>query len=225
MQDEDDLRELRELEQRYAEATMEERERLRPDLERAISKASPGLLETADRRFFNGDYLRDMFDQCMKRVLARPDVAADRKTNAMEDAAYFTAFFNAAKQWPPKLAAHAFEMATLALFTGLRAGLNQQEAENFIKEAQAELVQMAIAAKRQKDDEGITARHAAIRTICAEKGWSLDERGIAEALATVIESDPRYKGKDGGLLFPVSRRTIADDLTSLATMSSSPDKR
>jgi hypothetical protein len=130
MEDEDDFREFRELERRYAEATVKEREHLRPHLERAVHKIVPGLFETADKRFFNGDYLKDMFDQCMQRVLARPDLTPDRKTNAMEDAATFREFFEAAKQWQvPKLAAHAFELATCALFTGLRAGLNQDEVD------------------------------------------------------------------------------------------------
>lgn len=131
MKDEDDLRELNELLQQYAEATMEERKHLLSDVERAISKVSPGLLETADTRFFKGNYLKDTFDQCMKRVLARPDLSPDRKTNAKEDADDFTSLFNAARQWQVrKLAAHAFEMATLALFTGLRAGLSPKEVEN-----------------------------------------------------------------------------------------------
>jgi hypothetical protein len=224
VKDEDDLCELRELQQQYAKATIEEREILRADLERAIIQALPGLLETADTRLFNGDYLKDMFDQCMQRVLARPDLAPDRKTNAMEDANDFTTFFDATKYWPPKLAAHAYEMTMLGLFTGLRVGLSPDEAEKFIKETLTKLTHGATDARRQKNESDIAARHAAIRTICAEKGWSLDERGIAEALATVIGSDPRYKDKEGRPLFPVSRRTIADDLTSLATTSSSPDK-
>ena len=82
-------------------------------------------MDTADTRFFNGDYLKDMFDQCTKRALARPDLSPDRKTNAREDADDFMAFFNAAKQWQvPKLAAHAFEMTMLGIFAGLRAGLS-----------------------------------------------------------------------------------------------------
>ena len=52
MKDEDDdLRELNELLQQYAEATMEERKHLRPDVERAISKVSPSLMDSADTRF------------------------------------------------------------------------------------------------------------------------------------------------------------------------------
>ena len=139
-EDDDDFREFRKLEQQYAEATTEERDRLLPDFVRAIEKVSPGLSETADTRFFSGDYLKDMFDQCMQRALARGDVTPDRKTNAKEDAANFIMFFEAAKQWPfPKLAAHAFEMATLALLTGLRAGLSPKEIARHESERQRTL--------------------------------------------------------------------------------------
>ena len=56
-EDDDDFREFRKLEQQYAETTTEERDRLLPDFVRAIEKVSPGLSETADTRFFSGDYL------------------------------------------------------------------------------------------------------------------------------------------------------------------------
>jgi hypothetical protein len=131
MKDEDDdLRELNELLQQYAEAAAEERKNLLRGVERAISKVLPSLMDTADTRFFNGDYLKDMFDQCTKRALARPDLSPDRKTNAREDWDDFMAFFNAAKQWQvPKLAAHAFEMTRLGIFAGLRAGLSPLEVD------------------------------------------------------------------------------------------------
>ena len=156
MNDEDDLRELRELLQQYAEATAEERKHLRPGIDRAISKVLPGLLDTADTRFFNGDYLKDMFDQCSKRALARPDLSPDRKTNAREDADDFWAFFNATKQWPvPKLAAHTFEMTTLGLFTGLRAGLNPVEIDElrakFLSERQREVAEKGVEDRRNKE--------------------------------------------------------------------------
>ena len=156
MKDEDDLRELRELLQQYAEATAEEREHLRPGIERAISKVLPDLMDTADTRFFNGDYLKDMFDQCVKRVLARPDLSPDRKTNAREDADDFWAFFNAAKQWPvPKLAAHAFEMTMLGIFTGLRAGLNPVEIDElrakFLSERQRKAAEKGVEDRRNKE--------------------------------------------------------------------------
>jgi hypothetical protein len=80
MEDEDaNFQEFLKLQKEYAEATMEERERLRPDLERAVEKVLPGFLEAYDTRSANGDYLKDMVDQCMQRVLARPDLAPRQK--------------------------------------------------------------------------------------------------------------------------------------------------
>jgi hypothetical protein len=118
------------LQQQYFDATPEERERLLPDFIQAIRENLPGLIEAYDARAANGDYLKDMFDQCIKRGLARPDLSPGRKTNAMEDAADFMRFFDAAKQWPlPKLATHAFEMALRALFIGMRAGLSPGEVD------------------------------------------------------------------------------------------------
>jgi hypothetical protein len=121
--------EFNELQQQYFDATPDERERLWPDFIRAISKASPGLLEAYEIGSANGDYLMIVFVQCMKRVLARSDLAPDRKTNAMEDAANFMALFDALKQLPPKVAALAFAMAETTLFTGLRAGLTPDEVD------------------------------------------------------------------------------------------------
>jgi hypothetical protein len=217
--------EFNKLQQQYFDATIDERNRLWPNFIRAIRQTYPGFLEEVEHKFRNGDYLMAMFGQCMKRVLARPDLNAGRKTNAQEDAAVFMAAFDELKQADSQSRELTFELAIRALFTGLRVGLNPEEVENFIKETHTELTQRATVARRQKNDVGITARHAAIRAICAEKGWRLDERGIAEALAAVIKSDPRYKDENGKPLFSASRRTIADDLTSLATTSSSPDKR
>jgi hypothetical protein len=51
--------------------------------------------------------------------------------------------------------------------------------------------------------------------VCARKGWRLHESGIADALATEIKNDSRFKGKDGKLLFSVSRRTVDRDLQTL----------
>jgi hypothetical protein len=177
MKDEDDLRELNELLQKYVGATAEERTHLLQPVERAISKVSPGLLETADTRFFNGDYLKDIFNQCMKRVLARPDLSPDRKTNAMEDATSFKAFFDMATQWKvPKLAAHAFEMATLALFTGLRAGLNPKEVENL----RVDFARKGGTAPKREKPAVVHAKHLA-RQI-AEKNPTYSSEKIAEEI-------------------------------------------
>jgi hypothetical protein len=177
MKDEDDLRELNELLKQYVEATIEERKHLLQTVERAISKVSPGLLETADTRFFNGDYLKDIFNHCMTRVLARPDLSPDRKTNAMEDAESFRAFFDMATQWKvPKLAAHAFEMATLALFTGLRAGLNPKEVENL----RVDFARKGGATPKREKPAVVHARYLA-REI-AEKNPTFSSEKIAEEI-------------------------------------------
>jgi hypothetical protein len=191
MEDEDDLREFRKLAQQYAEATMEERERLRPDFERAIEKVSPGFLETYDTRSANGDYLKDMVDQCMQRVLARPDLGQDRKTNAMEDADDFMTFFQAAKQWPiPKLATHAFEMALRTLFIGMRAGLNQDEVEELFAKLQTER-QQALGVKsgdiRRDKVWREYAKNAAPRLHNAHRVLSLS--GIAKRIEKEWESE------------------------------------
>lgn len=73
----------------------------------------------------------------------------------------------------------------------------------------------ATAAKQNKNAIDTKARHAAIMAVCAQKGWRLDEPGIADALATEIKSDSRFKGKDGKPFFSVSRRTIDRDLQTL----------
>jgi len=203
MKDEDDdLRKLNELLQQYAEATMEERTHLRPGVERAISKVLPSLLDTADTRFFNGDYLKDMFDQCTKRALARPDLSPDRKTNAREDADDFWAFFNAAKQWPvPKLAAHAFEMTMLGIFAGLRAGLSPVEVEKLRAKFRAEHQQKAgekSGASRRDTPWRKFAKEAALRLHNANGSLTLS--GIAQRIEKKWESE-EFKKVDRQQLF------------------------
>jgi hypothetical protein len=82
-------------------------------------------------------------------------------------------------------------------------------------EIEQERTRQATAAKQKKNAIDTKARHAAIMTICAQRGWGLDEPGIADALATEIKNDSRFKGKDGKPLFSVSRRTIDRDLRTL----------
>jgi hypothetical protein len=117
------------LQQQYFEATYDEREHLWPDFIRAIRDAYPGLLEEFERAFSSGDSLMSMFGQCMERVLSRPDLSEGRKTNAREDAAGFYWVFDELKQVDSGVRALAFELATRALFTGLRVGLSPGEVE------------------------------------------------------------------------------------------------
>ena len=62
--------------EKYDAASPDERERLHPDLIRAIQEKFPGFLEEYELAFRNGDYLKAMFDQCMEDVFARPDLSA-----------------------------------------------------------------------------------------------------------------------------------------------------
>jgi hypothetical protein len=203
MKDEDDdLRELNELLQQYAEATTEQRKHLRPGVERAISKVLPSLLDTADTRFFKGDYLKDMFDQCTKRALARRDLSPDRKTNAREDWDDFMTFFNAAKQWPvPKLAAHAFEMTTLGIFAGLRAGLSPVEVEELRAKFRVEHQQKAgeeSGASRRDTLWRKFAKEAAPRMHNANRALTLSD--IARNIEKEWESE-EFKKVDRQQLF------------------------
>jgi hypothetical protein len=85
MEDDDDFREFLKVDKQYFDATKEERDRLQPDFERAINKVVPGLLEKADTRLFNGDYLKDMVNQCVNRGLARADLTSYGRINLIED--------------------------------------------------------------------------------------------------------------------------------------------
>jgi hypothetical protein len=78
----------------------------------------------------------------------------------------------------------------------------------------------AIAGRQAK----IEARRTAILGLCKENGWPLDMCALAGRLTKRLEKDHRFRDKDGKLRFPVSRRSITDDLTFLATTSSSPSE-
>jgi hypothetical protein len=122
----------RALMERYDAASPDERERLHPDLIRAIREKFPGFLEEYELAFRNGDYLKAMFDQCMERVLARPDLSAGRKTNAQEDADAFVFVFTELQRedlGAKEMKELAYELSTRALFTALRAGLSPEEVE------------------------------------------------------------------------------------------------
>jgi len=118
------------LQQQYHDATIDERNRLWPDFIRAIRERYPGFLEEVDRKFRNGDYLRAILEECMKRVFARPDLDGGRKANAQEDAAVAMAVFDEFQQADSRWRELAFELATRTLLTGLRAGLSPKEVEN-----------------------------------------------------------------------------------------------
>ena len=160
-----------------------------------------------------------MFDQCTKRALARPDLSPDRKTNAREDTADFTALFNAAKQWPvPKLAAHAFEMTTLGLFTGLRAGLNLVEIERlrekFMSERQRKVAEKGVEDRRNKEWRKF-AKDEALRLHRVNSLLTLTE--IAEKIIEEWERLKFEKVKQQQLFRYLSELLDKDELPSSIT--------
>jgi hypothetical protein len=136
MEDDDDFREFLKVDKQYFDATKEERDRLQPDFERAINKVVPGLLEKADTRLFNGDYLKDMVNQCVNRGLARGDLTSYGRINLIEDADAFNAFFKMVREHvPPKIAALIYAGQTATLFIGMRSGHDPDAVEKLRRQA------------------------------------------------------------------------------------------
>jgi hypothetical protein len=200
------------LQQQYADATIEERERLRPDFIQAIRKNLPGLIEEYDTRSANGAYLKDMFDQCMKRGLARPDLTPDRKTNAMEDAADFMAMFDELAK-VPKLGALAFAFATSALFTGLRAGLSPVEVDElrakFMSEHQRNIAMKGRERRRDMPWREF-AKKAALRMHNARGKLTLTE--IVQEIEKEWESEKFEKVERQQLFKYLSKLVDKDEL-------------
>jgi hypothetical protein len=99
----------------------------------------------------------------------------------------------------------------------LREGIARCEGE---RQARLQSTRDAIAGRQAK----IEARRTAILGLCKENGWRLDMYALAGRLTKRLVKDRRFRDKDGKLRFPVSRRSITDDLTFLATTSLSPSE-
>ena len=186
------------LQQQYHDATIDERNRLWPNFIRAIREKYPGLLEEFEDKFSSGEYLTEMFSQCMKRVLARPDLDAGRKTNAQEDAAVFMAAFDELEQADPRSRGLAFELAIRALFTGLRAGLHPDEVEKLDKGARTKLGRKGgKAPKREKPWE------ADVKKI-AQRSAAKNAKASNPQLVQAIRAECGAQGKKP----PASDRTL-----------------
>lgn len=125
--------EFRKLEQQYDNASIEERDRLWPPFIREVREKHPGLVEETWRALRNGDSLKAMLRQAMKRVLDKDDLSIGRKTNAREDADSAMWLFDELQRedlGPKKMRGHAYELATRTLFIGLRGGLTPGEVES-----------------------------------------------------------------------------------------------
>jgi hypothetical protein len=203
------------LQQQYFEATYDERERLWPDFIRAIREAYPGLVEEFEQAFSSGDALMSMFGQCMERVLARPDLSAGRKTNAQEDAAGFYWVFDELKQVDSGVRALAFELATRALFTGLRVGLSPSEVEVFRAQFRTEDQRMRgvkSGESRRAKDWRKFAKDAALRIHEANPGLTLTD--IARNIIEEWKSEKFEKVEEQQLFKYLSDRVDHGELPS-----------
>ena len=190
--------EFNKVQQQYFDATIDERNRLWPNFIRVIRETYPGFLEELEHKFRTGDYLMAMFGQCMKRVLARPDLNAARKTNAQEDAAVFFAVFDELNQADPRSRELAVELAIRALFTGLRAGLHPDEVEKLHKGARTKLGRKGgKAPKREKPWE------ADVKKI-AQRSAAKNAKASNPQLVQAIRAECGAQGKKP----PASDRTL-----------------
>jgi hypothetical protein len=180
------------LQQRYHDATIDERNRLWPDFIPAIRERYPGFLEEVDRKFRNGDYLRAILEECMKRVFARPDLDGGRKANAQEDAAVAMAVFDEFQQADSRWRELAFELATRTLLTGLRVGLNPDEVENLRAEARSELGRKGGKASGpgRQAKRSLWTPHA---TELAMEAYSRDSNASNETIADSISDNWKLK--------------------------------
>ena len=128
-----ELDEFSKLQQQYDGASAEERERLWPDLIRAIRKIDPSFLQKFERAFRSGDYLKAQVESAMKRALARADLRPGGKTNAEEEATAVHFIFNELKREDlgvGEIRELAYELGTRTLFIGQWAGPSHNEVEN-----------------------------------------------------------------------------------------------
>jgi hypothetical protein len=128
-----ELDEFSKLQQQYDEASAEERERLWPDLIRAIREIDPSFLQKFERAFRSGDYLKAQVESAMKRALARADLRPGGKTNAEEEATavdFILSELASEDLSVGEIKELAYELGTRTLFIGQWAGPSHNELEN-----------------------------------------------------------------------------------------------
>jgi hypothetical protein len=86
------------------------------------------------------------------------------------------------------------------------------------RHARLQHTKAAIEARQAQAED----RRKAILLICTENSWLTDARGTTRLVKQKLIKDPRFQDKNKKPLYAVSRRTIADDLNHLATMSLLP---
>lgn len=178
-----ELDEFSKLQQQYDEASAEERERLWPDLIRAIRKIDPSLLQKFEGAFRSGGYLKAQVESAIKRALARADLRPGGKTNAEEEATAVHFIINELKREDltvGEIRELAHELGTRALFIGQWAGPSHNELENlharFMSAKQQRL------GKNRKKDKPKVAHAKELTCEIAEENSGLSSVEIAEEI-------------------------------------------
>ena len=174
-----ELDEFSKLQQQYDEASTEERERLWPDLIRAIRKIDPNFLQKFERAFRSGDYLKAQVESAMKRALARADLRPGGKTNAEEEATAVHFILNELKREDLRVG-EIRELGTRTMFIGQWAGPSHNEVENlharFMSARQRRL------GKKRKKDKPNVAHAKELACEIAKENSELSAVEIAEEI-------------------------------------------
>jgi hypothetical protein len=202
---------LQRLQEAYFSASIHERYRLRPKLARKMHETYPGPAEMVDRMVRNGDYLMLMFKQGLTAALSKPNLDPRGRTDALEGAGDFMAAFEELKRADPRVRETALELATDALFTGLRAGLNPDEVEKLQKRARTELSRKGgMALKREKPWEADVKKIA--KRAAAKNAKASNPRLVEAILAECSAQGKKPPASDRTLLRRIAKWRRMGDL-------------
>jgi hypothetical protein len=213
-----ELDEFSKLQQQYDEASTEQRERLWPDLIRAIRKIDPNYLQKFERAFRSGDYLKAQVESAMKRALVRADLRPGGKTNAEEEATAVHFVFNELKREDLRVGEIrelAYELAARTLFIGQWAGPSHNEVENlrvrFMSEYQKKVGAKSGESRRDQPWREF-AKKEALRLHNANRALTLS--GIARIIEKEWESEDFEKVEQQQLFKYLSETVDKGELPS-----------
>jgi hypothetical protein len=178
-----ELDEFSKLQQQYDEASAEERERLWPDLIRAIREIDPCFLQKFERAFRSGEYLKAQVESAIKRALARADLRPGGKTNAKEEATAVHFILNELAREDLSVGEFkelAYELGTRTLFIGQWAGPSHNEVENL--QARFMSARQQRLGKKRKKDKPKVAHAKELTCEIAEENSELSAVDIAEEI-------------------------------------------
>jgi hypothetical protein len=157
---------LRALQEEYFEASIEDRDRLRPTLVQKMRDAYPEAAAILEKIVGDGSFLLAMFKHCLRSALARPDLSNRQKNNIIEDMLdFYFMHWQLGNAKDGRCAREtAVELARAALFVGAMAGRDPDEIEKLRKRFMAEHQRKAAAkgaeSRRDKPWQGFAKAEA-----------------------------------------------------------------